>query len=114
MTAGPDHAADTPPAAPSAATAAPAPVVARTHAAALRAALEVSTAAVERMADKVRRRPGTYIRWLPRQHRFLLDPSRRKLIRAGNQHSGKTTVALYEVICRCLGRHRSRLRRSTT
>ena len=105
MTTSPDHAADAPPAAPSAATTAPAPLAARTHAAALRAALEASIAAVERLAAKVRRRPGTYIRWLPRQHRFLLDPSRRKLIRAGNQHSGKTTVALYEVICRCLGRH---------
>ena len=47
------------------------------------------------MHAKVKRDPGGYYRWLPRQDRFLRDPSHRKLIRAGNQHSGKTTVALY-------------------
>jgi hypothetical protein len=57
------------------------------------------------MHAKVKRDPGGYYRWLPRQDRFLRDPSRRKLIRAGNQHSGKTTVALYELIGRCLGTH---------
>ena len=72
---------------------------------ALIASLDLAAAATERMAAKVRRNPGGYIRWLPRQDKFLRDRSRRKLIRAGNQHSGKTTVALHELICRCLGRH---------
>ena len=73
--------------------------------AALLAATHGAVAAVERMQAKVKRDPGGYYRWLPRQDRFLRDPSRRKLIRAGNQHSGKTTVALYELIGRCLGTH---------
>ena len=76
-----------------------------TDKAALLATVDASLAATERIQAKVRRAPGAYYRWLPRQDRFLRDPSRRKLIRAGNQHSGKTTVALYEVICRCLGTH---------
>lgn len=86
-------------------TSAPTPSGDRAHVAATVEAVDASVRAVERLQAKVRRRPGEYIRWLPRQDRFLRDTSRRKLIRAGNQHSGKTTVALYEVICRCLGRH---------
>jgi phage terminase large subunit-like protein len=95
----------TAPAAPQGPTAAPGPPTAPHTRAALLAALEATATATERVAAKVRRNPGGYIRWLPRQDRFLRDRTRRKLIRAGNQHSGKTTVALYEVICRCLGKH---------
>jgi phage terminase large subunit-like protein len=94
-----------PPDAPQGPTAAPAADPTPHTRETLLAALEAASEATERMAAKVRRNPGGYIRWLPRQDRFLRDPSRRKLIRAGNQHSGKTTVALYEVICRCLGQH---------
>lgn len=54
---------------------------------------------------RIRRSPGNYIRWMPLQHRFLNDPHRIKLVRTGNQHSGKTTALLYEVICRCSGNH---------
>lgn len=63
----------------------------------------------QRIADslalRVRRNPARYIRWLPLQDKFLRDPSRIKLLRAGNQSSGKTTVALHEMICRCMGTH---------
>jgi phage terminase large subunit-like protein len=75
------------------------------HREALTRALALTAAATERIAAKVRRAPGRYIRWLPLQDAFRRCRARRKLIRAGNQHSGKTTVALDEVINRCLGTH---------
>ena len=43
--------------------------------------------------------------WLPLQLEFLQDPSKRKMVRAGNQLIGKTWCALAEDIFRCLGRH---------
>lgn len=65
---------------------------------ALADALEDYAAAVE--AD-----PSRWMSWLPLQEAFLRDPSPCKLIRAGNQTIGKTTVALTEVHWRCLGDH---------
>lgn len=61
--------------------------------------------AAESLATVADTDPSRRLRWLPGQHRFLSCPAPRKLYRTGNQHSGKTTAALYEVICRCLGRH---------
>ena len=76
------------------------------------AALEEYRPAVERIAaalaelDRRRRcEPLRYIQWLPGQDRFLRDPSRRKLFRAGNQAHGKTLAGLAAVHFRCLGAH---------
>ena len=57
------------------------------------------------LANRAKRRPLNYIRWIPAQAAFLRDPSKRKLIRTGNQAQGKTTVALAEVDARCRGGH---------
>jgi hypothetical protein len=65
---------------------------------ALADALEDYAAAVE--AD-----PSRWMSWLPLQEQFLRDNSAVKLIRAGNQTIGKTTVALSEVHWRCVGKH---------
>ena len=70
------------------------------------------TADVRALLDLVRslsrdahERPLKYLQWLPGQHRFLSDPSRRKLLRAGNQAHGKTTAGLAEVHFKCVGAH---------
>jgi len=64
-----------------------------------------SVAALERLAARAEERPLDHIRWLPGQHRFLSSPSKRKLYRTGNQHSGKTTAGLAELHYRCIGAH---------
>jgi phage terminase large subunit-like protein len=46
----------------------------------------------------------SYARWTPPQLAYLQDPSRRKLLRAGNQ-LGKTWAGLAEVIFRAAGMH---------
>jgi hypothetical protein len=60
---------------------------------------------LEAMADMVEQDPSQWMSWLPLQAKFLADPSAIKLIRAGNQTIGKTTVALTEVHWRCIGEH---------
>jgi hypothetical protein len=60
---------------------------------------------VRSLAERHRRDPIAYVRWLPVQHAFLSSASRCKQIRLGNQDQGKTTAALAEVIGRCVGRH---------
>jgi phage terminase large subunit-like protein len=57
------------------------------------------------LADRVDRQRSRYIKWLPSQHTFLHDPSKRKLLRCGNQWGGKTTAGLAEVNWRCTGKH---------
>jgi len=71
----------------------------------LTSALKEAQRVADSIAARVRRNPARYIRWLPLQDRFMRDPARIKLFRAGNQTSGKTTVALHELICRCMGNH---------
>ena len=63
-----------------------------------------TTLARQRAAAR-RRDPIAHMAWLPLQLRFLVDRSRFKLIRAGNQTIGKTTPMLAEVIGRCRGHH---------
>lgn len=67
--------------------------------------MQAAAKAAQTLAEVAGQDPSRRLRWLPGQHRFLSSPASRKLYRTGNQHSGKTTAALYEVICRCLGRH---------
>lgn len=64
-------------------------------------------ALLRQRVDDRRRHPIDHIAWLPLQRRFLSDPSRFKLIRAGNQTIGKTTPMLAEVVGRCRGVHPS-------
>ena len=68
-------------------------------------ALAQAAYAARGLADDARARPLEHIRWLPNQDRFLRSPSRRKLIRQGNQWGGKTWAALADVHYRCVGRH---------
>ncbi len=58
-----------------------------------------------RLKAAVDRRPLDQIRWLPSQFLWLSSTHPVKLYRAGNQHLGKTTAGLGEVIYRCLGHH---------
>lgn len=60
---------------------------------------------VYRLRERATRDPISALAWLPGQQRFLQEPRRSKLFRQGNQWGGKTTAALYEVRCRCLGQH---------
>jgi phage terminase large subunit-like protein len=69
-----------------------------------RAALRFAQAARTRAKRVAARRSG-YLRWLPPQYAFLRDPSKRKLLRLGNQWGGKTTAGLTEVDWRCTGKH---------
>ena len=45
------------------------------------------------------------MRWLPGQLAFLMDPSKKKMARWGNQAMGKTTAGLRAIDWRCTGRH---------
>jgi len=49
--------------------------------------------------------PLEWMDWLPAQDAFLRSSDRRKLLRAGNQAHGKTTVGCAELAWRCLGQH---------
>lgn len=69
-----------------------------------RSALVGMTQATGRLATRVTERPLDYIRWTPPQLRWLQNPRKRKLFRAGNQ-VGKTWAGLAEVIWRATGLH---------
>lgn len=63
---------------------------------------------VELERELARRReadPLGRMSWLPAQVAYLRDPSKRRLLRAGNQGQGKTTVGAADAIWRALGRH---------
>lgn len=49
--------------------------------------------------------PLARFRWLPPQLALMTCDAPRKLLRCGNQHYGKTTAGLAELILRCLGLH---------
>lgn len=51
------------------------------------------------------RDPLAWIRWLPLQARYLESQSKARLLRAGNQALGKTTVALADLLWHALGEH---------
>lgn len=61
--------------------------------------------ALHRVQDRVATDPARYLRWLPLQDAFLRARARAAMVRAGNQALGKSTVALFELRCRCLGEH---------
>lgn len=61
--------------------------------------------ATRAVRGKVERRRAYYTHWLPSQTEFHRSPKRFKLLRMGNQHSGKTWAGLAEVNWRCLGQH---------
>lgn len=70
------------------------------------------TAALHRLLELerelARRReadPLSRMSWLPAQVAYLSEVSKRKLLRAGNQGQGKTTVGAADAIWRALGRH---------
>jgi len=70
--------------------------------------LEQLTAAVRAMQVLQHRAdldPIAWVQWLPNQDRFLRSPSRRKLIRQGQQWGGKSWAALAEIDWRCRGVH---------
>ena len=71
-----------------------------------RAALLEATAAAARLEERVERAPGQYRAWLPPQFAFLQEPSKRVLLRAGNQVYGKTTAGLAKVVDFVEGRGR--------
>jgi phage terminase large subunit-like protein len=66
--------------------------------------LLAASRAAGRLAQRAHDRPLDFIRWTRPQLAYLRDPSRRKLLRTGQQ-LGKTTAGLTEVIWRCLGQH---------
>jgi hypothetical protein len=68
-------------------------------------AMRAVLAGIQAAAEDRARDPVAAMRWLPLQRAFLADTHWAKLIRAGNQTIGKTTLALAEVIGRCRGRH---------
>lgn len=63
-------------------------------------ALALGQAAKRANADPLGR-----FRWLPPQVALHTCDAPRKLLRTGNQHYGKTTAGLAELIWRCLGKH---------
>lgn len=60
---------------------------------------------LHRLVDRVETDPARYLRWLPLQHAFLTSTAKARMIRAGNQSLGKSTAALFELRCLCLGQH---------
>jgi hypothetical protein len=67
--------------------------------------LERMAMAIAELKRRRRDHPLQYINWLPGQHGFLNDDSKRKLFRAGNQAHGKTMAGLAEIHWRCVGDH---------
>ena len=67
--------------------------------------LERIAIAIAELRRRRRDNPLDYIDWLPGQHAFLNDPSKRKIFRAGNQAHGKTLAGLAAVHFRCTGHH---------
>ena len=67
--------------------------------------LERIAIAIAELRRRRRDNPINYIDWLPGQHKFLNDASKRKLFRAGNQAHGKTLAGLSAIHFRCTGQH---------
>jgi len=57
------------------------------------------------IADRAEAQPLRWMRWLPVQHKYLGSVERFRLLRAGNQALGKTTVALADLALHALGEH---------
>ena len=62
----------------------------------------VAAAAIQRRMEE---QPLAWMRWLPVQDRYLRCAERFRLLRAGNQALGKTTVALADLLWHALGEH---------
>ena len=60
-----------------------------------------------------RANPIAAIAWLPLQLRYLRSRSNRRLLRAGNQSLGKTTVALADLYLSAIGEHPYRTNKTT-
>jgi len=65
----------------------------------------VTIGALSRLRQVAADAPARHLAWLPLQRAFLDDPSRRKLIRAGNQFFGKTAALCEEMRRRGEGDH---------
>lgn len=61
--------------------------------------------ATRALRTRVDRHRAAYMRWLPPQDEFHRCSKRFKLLRMGNQHSGKTSAGLTEIDWRCTGKH---------
>lgn len=68
------------------------------------AALVFAKVAKERI-KRAQRWRSHYAQWMPPQVAFHKDPSKRKLLRLGNQWGGKTVAGVTEVDWRCTGKH---------
>lgn len=66
------------------------------------ARLVLATRAVR---DRVDRHRAAYMPWLPPQIELFRCTASPKLLRTGNQHTGKTSAGLAEVDWRCTGKH---------
>lgn len=69
------------------------------------AALGQLAAVLEEATTRAKARPGAWIAWLPIQERFRQSLAKIRLLRAGNQSVGKTTVLLEDVLDHALGEH---------
>lgn len=74
-----------------------------------RAPLLRALSAVGQLSQSAQRDPIRWMRWLPLQDRYLRSQSRYRLLRAGNQSLGKTTVVLADLLLTAQGRHPYRL-----
>ena len=71
----------------------------------MRAAAIAMAKAGKQRANRADRRRSHYAMWMPPQVAFHKDPSKRKLLRLGNQWGGKTVAGVTEVDWRCTGKH---------
>jgi phage terminase large subunit-like protein len=60
---------------------------------------------LDEAVTRAKARPGAWIAWLPIQERFRKSQAKIRLLRAGNQSVGKTTVLLEDVLDHALGEH---------
>lgn len=67
--------------------------------------LQREVAIARELARRRAANPLAHMRWLPAQLAFLRETHRRKLLRAGNQGQGKTTVGAAEALYFALGNH---------
>jgi len=63
------------------------------------------SALLDSLIDECEARPSDWMAWLPLQHKFMADPDRYKMMRAGNQAYGKSTAGLTDLHWHCAGTH---------
>lgn len=71
----------------------------------MRSALARAARATRAVLERAQTRPLEWLRWLPVQDRYLRNRAERRLLRAGNQSVGKTTVALADLAMDAMGIH---------